>query len=608
MNKHPFTRKINIILLSLSLLLSACSYAPDMAGVNTVDNKDAQVQNDTQGDSESVKEPEISESDSLEQTDETDQNESVDIAEEAGKDVPEEPVMVDFDPENSYLLCFYPRCAYDRSCEDMQFTFSFERGIPKTDDDNIYLFEFATFEDELSFEDKKPVATVSKTEDVVVHFPFKDRHLFARFVPAVKYEGEYVGLCTGRYIENPGALSRNTTPYTQPESKKGILLDANTVNTKWLTDLNVKRVVYNLPLSLIMGETMNDTYPTVDFVYNGKKYQFDGYNLAGFDTLFTYLYNQGYHTTVIILNDWNEEFPEMMHPLSRTKTGKSMYYAFNTEEEEGVRLTEAAALFLADRYSSGQYGVIDDWVIANEANQQKIWNYMATNNLDYYADSFEKSFRTFYNAIKSGYANAHVCYSIDHDWNDNNGQNSRFFNGKDLVSKFSERAKLGGDYDWGLSIHPYPNPLPRVKFWSGKFDKTENASVVTPMNLGSFTDFMSKPEFLSPTGNVRNLSVTELGFSSRIGEQLQAAAFAYCYYIIDDNEHIDSFLLNRQTDDLAALKSGLSLGLYNNDYTSKEIVDVFTHIDDPNMNEEYIPKMLEIIGCDSFDEALTKAR
>ena len=49
-----------------------------------------------------------------------------------------------------------------------------------------------------------------------------------------------------------------------------------------------------------------------------------------------------------------------------------MYYAFNTEEEAGVRAIEAAALFLSQRYSGGEYGLIHDWVIANEINQQKV--------------------------------------------------------------------------------------------------------------------------------------------------------------------------------------------------------------------------------------------
>ena len=172
--------------------------------------------------------------------------------------------------------------------------------------------------------------------------------------------------------------------------------------------------------------------------------------------------------------------------------------------------------------------------------------------------------------------------------------------------KFNTYANRGGNYDWSLAIHPYPAPLTRVRFWKAYNDKTEKASVVTPMNLSAVTEVLKKDEFLDSNGDVRNISVTELGFSSRAGEKLQAAAFAYSYYIIENNEYISSYLLNRETDDKGALKSGLALGIYNNDYSPKYIKDVFRNIDSDE-GKKYIPEMLEIIGSGSLEEALSWA-
>lgn len=445
------------------------------------------------------------------------------------------------------------------------------------------------------------------TDRVKLSVPFEQRLLFVRFMPAVLKDGEYKLIGEGKYIENPEILADNKSAYAEPSSKKGILLDANTVGTEKLTDLNVKRVVFNIPISLIMGGSSSEVVPTEYFDYCGQHYEFDGFRLAGFDSLFSYLTENGYHTTAVILNDWNTDFPSMIHPLSRNKTGSSMYYAFNTEEEDGVRRMEAVALFLAGRYNGGEHGLISDWVIGNEVNQQKIWNYMNISDDKLYTESFEKSFRTFYNAIKSGYSNARVFFSIDHDWNDNGGNNSAFINARDILYDFNECAKKGGNYDWGISIHPYPSPLTRVRFWQDTYDKSEEAEVLTPMNLAVITDLMQKSDFLNPDGNVRNMGVTEVGFSSGPGEKLQAAAFAYSYYIIEDNEHIDSYLLNRQTDDTDSLKSGLAIGIYNKDYSPKYIAEVFSNIDTPE-GEAYIPQMLDIIGCESLEEALNRAR
>lgn len=503
--------------------------------------------------------------------------------------------------------CYQPTCTYVDSTQYMIYEMSFKNYYPVSDDNFIYLFEIASFQNEEDLSDLQPIRRAFKNDEIFFAFPYVEKHLFTRFVPAILINGQYVSIYHGQYISNPEALAKNTSPYPEIESKKGILLDANTIGDDKFYDLNCKRIVYNIPLSFIVGESDNDECPTIDFDYDGKTYHFNGYLCAGFDDLFSKMTAEGYYSTAIILNDWNKKNLELIHPLARRKTGLSMFYAMNTEEEEGVRLLEATALFLAKRYSSGQYGMVHDWVIANEVNQQRIWNYMSTGDLDYYTESFEKSFRTFYNAIKSTYSNANVYYSIDHDWNNNHGNNYDHFNGKDFVDTFNDYASTHGNYNWGLSIHPYPQPLPRVKFWTNKFEDKANAVVITPMNLSTLTDAMQDDRLLDTNGDVRQIAITELGFSSKAGEKLQAAAFAYCYYIIEDNKYINSFLLNRQTDDTAALKSGLALGIYNNDYSEKLLHDVFKNIDSPE-GAAYIDEMLEIIGADSLEEALSWAR
>ena len=544
-------------------------------------------------------------------TEELKEQEPVHIEEE--EVVIEEPsveeLMVSFDIENAYSYCKNVDCLVDKTKDVVSYLIDFSDGIPESDDNNIYLFEFSTYEKEELNEDKKPAASALKGSNVQIDLPFKDRYLFSRFVPAILYENQYVSLFDGKYISNPEDLAENTQDYLKIDSKKGILLDANTIDKHELYDLNVNRAVYNIPLSFIIGETENEAVPTIDYEYNGETYHFNGHLCAGFDSLISYLTENGIHSTIIILNDWNKKNPEIIHPKSRKKTGRSMYYAFNTEEEEGVRLMEATAMFLADRYSGGEYGLVYDWIIANEINQQRMWNYMDTADIDYYTESFEKSFRTFYNAVKSHYSNANIYFSIDHDWNDNYGNNWRFFNARDILYKFNEYANKGGNYDWSLSIHPYPNPLTKVKFWKGSFDKSEEAKHVTPMNLSVITDLMQKEEFLNRDGEVRNIGVTELGFTSGAGEKLQAAAYAYCYYIIEKNEFINSFLMNRQTDDAGALQSGLRLGIYNYDYSPKFIKEVFANVDSDNQDtrEKFIPELLEIIGADSLDEALSWA-
>lgn len=481
--------------------------------------------------------------------------------------------------------------------------------IPKSDDAMIYLFAFDLFE-ECSFSgdfQREPIASVKKSTYSRMRWNYEGRQLFQQFVPALLLNGKYVPLSSGVCIGNPEMLADNTETVSEPKSKKGLLLDPQMLETPLLTDLGVKYAIYNIPLSHIMGETDNEAFPTISYEYQGQTYQFNGAGINGYDYLFKYLTDSGMNCTAIILNDWNEEYPQMIHPLSDNKDAKAYYYAFNTADEEGCRYLEAIACFLAERYSGKEHGLVSNWVIANEINQQKIWNYMDTDDIRLYCAEFEKAMRIFYNAAKSNCADATVYFSIDHEWNSNNNNNDRNFNAKDVLETINNIAKQKGNYDWGLAIHPYPDPLTRVNYWTETYDKTVDAPLLTLMNLSTVTDVLTQEEFLDRNGEVRSITVTELGFSSASGEKLQAAAFAYCYYIIEDNPYVDAFFMNRQTDALEEVKQGLSFGIYNMDQTPKYILDTFKYID-TSQAKKHTEFMLNILGAESIEEALAWAR
>lgn len=490
---------------------------------------------------------------------------------------------------------------YQEDNEQLMYSCKMEQ-IPKSDDAYIYLFSKETFENEYKLFGE-PVASALKGTDCEITFEYENEFLFARFVPSLLINGKYVPLCGGVYLSNPEALAENTQAYPQTESKKGLLLDPTIVGTEKTIDLGVKHAIYNIPLSIIMGETTDEEVPTIVYNYKGKDYLFNGAALRGYDGLFSYLNDMGMSCTAIILNDWNDDHIEMIHPKARKKSNESYYYMFNATEQGGTRELEAIASFLTERYSGGEYGLVHSWVIANEINQQNIWNYMNTEDVEYYAQEFEKAFRIFYQAAKSQYANSQVYFSIDHDWNSNGGKNSKFFNGKDLIVAFNDMAEKHGNYDWGIAIHPYPNPISEVEYWKQEYDKTQDAEVLTIMNLNVLTDFLKQDEYLNADGKVRNITITELGFTSREGEKLQAAAFAYCYYILEANPYIKAFIMNRQTDAPEEMEQGLAFGIYNCDKSEKYIKDVFKYIDTDEA-EEYTEFMLDILEVETLEEAL----
>ncbi len=476
--------------------------------------------------------------------------------------------------------------------------------IPESDDAYLYLFARGCYEGEEDLSGK-PAASQLKGRECEFSFPYRESYLFEQFIPALLIDGEYVPVGEGVYLSNPEALASNRESYPETDSKKGLMLDPTLLGTDKLTDLGVKHAVYNIPLSAIMGETTDENFPTITYAHRGKNYQFNGAAIEGYDNLFTYLTNLGICSTAIVLNDWNEDYPELIHPEAREQSKDAFYYMFNSAEEEGVHELEAIAGFLAGRYS-GEHGIVHNWVIANEINQSKIWNYMDTDDVNYYAQEFEKAFRIFYQAARSHYANARVYFSIDHDWNDNRGKNSKYFNARDVVEAFNKAAAAHGNYDWGIAIHPYPDPLTRVNYWSQQYDKTMDAELLTIMNLSALTDFLRQEEYLDTKGEVRSITITELGFTSSSGEKLQAAAFAYCYLILEENPYVDAFILSRQTDAPEEVVQGLAFGIYEYDHTEKFLKDIFRYIDTDRAGE-YTEFMLNILGADSLEEALSWA-
>ncbi len=499
-------------------------------------------------------------------------------------------------------------CAFEEDGQTIALTLTLP-AIPRSDNAMVYLFAFEpyeTCEGSPDF-DREPVACAEKAKICEFRWTYEESQLFQQFVPTLLYEGIYVPLAPGVYINNPEAIAVNMDSYPQAESKKGLLLDPQMIDTPLLTDLNVQHAIYNIPLSLITGETTNALFPTISYVYKGNTYRFDGAVIASYDYLFSYLTDNDIVTTAIILNDWDEEYPELIHPLSRNKNADAYYYAFNTAEEEGCIHLEAIASFLAQRYCGGDHGLVSSWVIANEINQHQTWNYMQTDDIVFYAEEFEKALHIFYAAAKRNYAEAKVYFSVDHDWNRPDNDNHRYFNGKALVEAINYAALQKGNYDWGLAIHPYPDPLTRVNYWTEEYDKSMDAPLLTLMNLRTTTDFLKQEAYLDRNGNVRSITVTELGFTSASGEKLQAAAFAYCYYIIDANPYIEAFMMNRQTDAPEEIRQGLAFGIYEADHTDKYILDIFKYID-TDRAAEYTDFMLNIIGADSIEEALSWAQ
>ena len=450
-------------------------------------------------------------------------------------------------------------------------------GIPKSDDKYYYLFEEPTYEDGI-VEGSEPIAKIYKSDDasfkVDLNKGAANSRLFSKFQVAVRENGEFVSISHAKYITNPGACAGYSYGGMSQTSIKGILPDPLRIGE--LADLGVNYCTYNMPLSHILT-----TSGGIPYTYGGVTYHFNAGIINNYDTLYKRLNSMGIDVAAIILNDASVgAFPEITHPNARSGS-TAPYYMFNAANDSGVKALAAIGSFLANRYSGSGHGNVSMWIIANEVNARKEYNYMAKTDVGTYTAAFTRAFRVFYNAIKSQNSAAKVYIPIDQRWTLNT-EKTGDYDAKDVLDIFASSLKEYGDINWGLAAHPYSYPNGNTAFWkSSKYvNHTYSTPVITMDNIEVLTNYMQESAMLTEEGKRRSIILSEIGYSSTSGEALQAAAIAYAYAKMEQNGCIDALMLSRQTDagdEIAAL--GLALGLQTTGGHHKQAYNVFKYID-----------------------------
>lgn len=517
------------------------------------------------------------------------------------------PPEVELTEENAADFATIESCVINTQTGKVDVTMSAE-GLAVSDDGYYYLFEEKIYENELTgdaylIQDQKDV---DLTFSVNLNYNSASSRLFSKFVVAVKKDGKYMAISRPYHITNPEAIARYAPSFGGTSSKKGLLVDPEKLRGSDLDDLGVKHAAYNIPLSRILGGTTHAAYPTVYYTYNGRNYAFNGQIVAEYDYIFSTLTNKGITITAIILNDMNPGHMELIHPKARSGGAGSPYFAFNAADEAGTEYIAAVGSFLANRYAGIGHGKVMNWVIGNEINARKEWNYIEYMDTPHYVEEYAKAFRVFYNAILSVNGNARVYISLDQQW-----AKSLYSNGgygsKEIMDEFNRNITAGGNIDWGVAQHPYNYPLTSAKAWSGgsKVLNSETTPVITIKNIHVLTDYLQKEAFRTDAGEVRHVILSEMGYTSSAGQELQAASFVYAYKVIEANRYIDSMLFSRQTDAPSEVAQGLALGIDTLGGGHKSIYNAFKYVDTPE-SAQHTDFALRVIGIGSWGEVISR--
>jgi hypothetical protein len=311
---------------------------------------------------------------------------------------------------------------------------------------------------------------------------------------------------------------------------------------------------------------------------------------------------------MVIKNTFNAATADLIAPTGRV-AGYNCY-AFNVDEQGGTEKIEALMSFLANRYSGGSYGTIQNWIIGNEVNNNNPWHYMGNVTVDQFSAHYAKELRLCYNAIKSQNANARVYMNIDQRWT-HTDSNTLAYKGRDVLDKVAANINVSGNIDWGLSFHPYPVPLYNATFWTlpaayarmNLVTHTDDSKMVCPTNLEVVTNHMALPELLSPSGTVRHIIISEMGFTSyntqiATNEAVQAASMVYAYKLAASNPFIEGVIIHREIDhDSEIISDGMALGIMSSAGVPKQAYAAFKLMD--TGNTDYL---LPILGVSSWSQ------
>ena len=101
------------------------------------------------------------------------------------------------------------------------------------------------------------------------------------------------------------------------------------------------------------------------------------------------------------------------------------------------------------------------------------------------AENYERAVRLAHAAVRQASAHARVYISLDRQWMTAAFvEPLRSCTARALLDAFARRARAGGDFDWHLAFHPYPENIRDPRTWQDRGVRHDfETATITPSNL-----------------------------------------------------------------------------------------------------------------------------
>ena len=440
-------------------------------------------------------------------------------------------------------------------------------GIQKGMGKKLYLFSVDANVKENAKLAGKPVASANfKKGTVTFSVKYKSSMLCQKFVAAYKKGKKYIAVSGAQYITNPEALASYTGTGVKTTSKKGLQPD-------WADHTSVKKLrTQHVVLNWSIEEILNKDCGNKEvYKYRGKKYTFDRDRVNWLQDQVRQYIDDGSKVYVILLlgKDAKGQAGKMSYG------GGKIFSSIKTTSAAGCRTWEAFMSYMAEKFGNEQH-LVSGWILGNEVDSPYDWNYAGGKSISAYMDDYARAFRIAYNATKSVSSHSKVYISLDYNWNqDVDGGGNSFFSTKNTLDTFYSKLKAQGKICPNIAYHAYSQGLVEPKFWDDSLAGSGvDSTIITMKNISVLTEYVKKK-----IGKDATIMLAEQAFNSTQGEELQAATYAYAYYISEGNKMIESFIYARDTEPQSDVDQGFYWGLRDSNGRERKVYNTFKVID-----------------------------
>ena len=281
------------------------------------------------------------------------------------------------------------------------------------------------------------------------------------------------------------------------------------------------------------------------------------------------------------------EFGDRLRSIAFEGVSGASGYALNMKDRNGAAAITAALKLLAERYSGGEHGRVDSFIIGRTVN----------NYSKYYADplTFEASVENYVRAVRMAYnqlllhnPNGRVYISLGNNWtvSDTGGASA-----KDMLTAFANIAENEGDFYWQVCLEANASDASDSSIWDDSLAVNGN-QFVSPANLAPVTTLLATSPYKC-NGYTRNLVLNRFAIGGG-NEEAQAASYAYAYYTAVGSGKVNALIYAKTTDqDGDSNRSGLYSAANGGFPAEKKLAEVFSAIDDESGKlDDYIGELI----------------